>query len=114
MLRVISSHLKKINKDPSIIIIDLAILLLIYFLFLVFLTDIQLGLILLTIPIIGISWILVTTYRSAESNQLDWFKRFIDTRIGIIILILAGLIVLATIFFQTSPDSYWYSNFWER
>ena len=40
-------------------------------------------------------------------DQPDWFKSFINTKLGTAILFVAGILVLLTLIFSYSPDVYW-------
>lgn len=53
-----------------------------------------------------ISWGIVLTYRNGFYT--GWFKKMVESKYGDLILLITGLIVLFSIFFSYSPDSFWY------
>lgn len=102
---IIIFHLKKIDDDHTLILVDLVILIYLLLIIKAFLADWKIGAMLLSIPIMGLAWFLVITERGHETDQPDWWQKFISSWVGRIIMIIAGLIVIASIiFFQLPPE----------
>lgn len=58
-----------------------------------------------SIPLILLSWLIFLIYR--DGTGPDWFVKFSESRIGIMIILITGILVLFSIFFSYAPDAYW-------
>lgn len=58
-----------------------------------------------SIPLILLSWLVFLTYR--DGTGPDWFIKFSECRIGTMIILIAGIIMVFSIFFSYSPDAFW-------
>lgn len=58
-----------------------------------------------SIPLILLSWLIFLTYR--DGTGPDWFIKFAECRLGVMILLITGIIVIFSIFFSYSPDAFY-------
>lgn len=58
-----------------------------------------------SIPLILIAWAIFMTYRDGTGN--DWFIKFFESRIGLVVLLICAILVMLSIFLSYAPDAYW-------